>query len=260
MSQWIDDPYERYIGRWSRLVAPEFLGWLAMPSGLRWLDVGCGTGAVSSAILRSCDPASVRGCDPSEAMLPAVRSQITDPRASFDVADAQSLPYDDHAFNVVVSGLVLNFVPDLHRGIAEMVRVARPSGTVAAYVWDYAGEMQLLRHFWEAAIAVDQAAADLDEGRRFPICQHDALQTLFAQAGLAGVSAQAIDVPTEFRDFDDFWLPFLGGAGPAGSYAASLAPDSQLALREVLRSSLPIASDGSISLIARAIAVRGARV
>ena len=254
MTEWSGNPYERYIGRWSRLVAPEFLNWLDMSDGLRWLDVGCGTGALTTAILQHNEPASVRGCDPSEAMLP---SDSADGRASFRVADAQSLPYGDHEFDAIVSGLVLNFIPDVRKAMAEMIRVARPGGTIAAYVWDYAGEMQFLRRFWDAAAAVDPAAVELDEGRRFPLCNLEALRTLFLEVGLAGVGVHAIDVPTTFRDFDDLWQPFLGGAGPAGSYVVSLSSDRQEALRETLRASLPVVDDGSISLIARALAVRG---
>jgi SAM-dependent methyltransferase len=254
MSEWTGNPYEQYIGRWSRLVAPEFLRWLDMPRGLRWLDVGCGTGALTSAILQLSYPASVRGCDPSGAMLP---SASADGRVSFQVADAQSLPYADQEFDLIVSGLVLNFIPDASQAMNEMMRVARAGGTIAAYVWDYAGEMQLLRRFWDAAATVDPAAADLDEGRRFPLCSLEALQGLCRNAGLVEVSEQRIDVPTRFLDFNDLWLPFLGGAGPAGAYAVSLDPDKQAQLREALRTMLPIASDGSISLIARALAVRG---
>ena len=256
MTEWAGNSYERYIGRWSRRLAPEFLHWLHMPERLRWLDVGCGTGALTSAILQQCDPSSVRGCDPSDAMLP---SASADGRASFQVADAQSLPFADQEFDAVVSGLVMNFIPDASRAMREMVRVSRHGGTVAAYVWDYAGEMQLLRRFWDAAAAVDPAAIELDEGRRFPLCNLRRLKALFEEAPLANVGVQAIDIPTKFRDFDDLWLPFLGGAGPAGAYAVLLEPDKQAKLRETLRTTLPIADDGSISLIARALAVRGTK-
>jgi SAM-dependent methyltransferase len=254
MTEWSGNPYERYIGRWSRLVAPEFLEWLGMSDGLRWLDVGCGTGALTTAILQHHDPAGVRGCDPSAAMLP---SASADGRASFQVADAQDLPFDDDEFDVVVSGLVLNFIPDVSRAMSEMARVGRPASTIAAYVWDYAGEMQFLRRFWDAAASIDAAAVELDEGRRFPVCSLQRLKALFEEVPLANVRVQAIDIPTTFSDFDDLWQPFLGGAGPAGAYAVSLDADKQAELREALRKTVPIADDGSISLIGRALAVRG---
>jgi SAM-dependent methyltransferase len=150
-------------------------------------------------------------------------------------------------------------VPQPERVVAEMARAVRPGGAVAAYVWDYAGNMQLMRHFWNAAAALDPAAAQLDEGRRFPICHPDRLAELFRGAGLKGVAARPIDIPTDFRAFDDYWQPFLGGQGPAPSYAMSLSEERRAALRERLRGALPTAIDGSIPLVARAWAVRGAR-
>ena len=184
-------------------------------------------------------------------------SRVTDPRASFAVADAQALDRPDAAYDAVASSLVLNFLPDPARGAAEMRRVARPGGVVAGYVWDYAGEMQLMRRFWDAAAELDPEAADLDEGRRMAGCNPADLEALFSGAGLEEVETRAIDVPTVFADFDDYWSPFEGGQGPAPGYCVSLPPDRRAALRERLRETLPAASDGSISLVARAWAVRG---
>ena len=257
MIVWDGAAYEGYVGRWSRVVAREFLAWLAAPSGARWLDVGCGTGALSEAMLRDADPAEVVGCDPTPAMVSYARHHVGDGRASFQVADARSLPYGDGRFDVVVSGLVLNFIPSPERGLAEMTRVTRSGGAVAGYVWDYAGQMQLMRHFWDAAVALDPAARELDEGRRFPICRPDALDALFRAAGLGGVTVHAINIPTVFRDFDDYWLPFLGTAGPAANYAMSLPEEHRTALRDRIRGGLPFGSDGSVTLTARAWAVRG---
>jgi SAM-dependent methyltransferase len=254
---WDGAPYEAYIGRWSRVVARDFLSWLGVPRGGRWLDVGCGTGALSEAILRDASPAEVVGCDPTAVMVDYARQHVTDERATFQVADARSLPFTDGRFDLVVSGLVLNFIPSPEQGLAEMVRVAQAGGTVAAYVWDYAGEMQLMRHFWDAAVALDPVALDLDEGRRFPICQPAALETRFRDTGLADVVVSPIDIPTVFRDFDDYWLPFLGTAGPAANYATSLTEEHRSALRDRIRAGLPAAPDGSIPLMARAWAVRG---
>jgi hypothetical protein len=152
---------------------------------------------------------------------------------------------------------VLNFVPQPDEAVAEMRRVARPGATVAAYVWDYAGMMQLMRHFWNAAAALDSAAAELDEGKRFPVCAPQPLEHLFRVQGLKEVCTRAIDIVTHFRDFDDYWNPFLGGQGPAPGYAMSLSEDKRARLRERLRASLPAATDGSIPLVARAWAVRG---
>ncbi len=138
-----------------------------------------------------------------------------------------------------------------------MTRVTRTGGTVAAYVWDYAGKMELMRHFWDAAVALDPDAAALDEGLRFPICNSDALRRSFEQASLTDVTVTSIDVETRFRDFDDYWNPFLGGQGPAPTYCMSLDKTSRAALRDAIRQQLPIEDDGSIPLIARAWAIRG---
>jgi SAM-dependent methyltransferase len=249
--------YEPYVGRWSRLVARDFLRWLDAPGGQDWLDVGCGTGGLSETILRQAQPRSVRGVDSSAGFVEHARAHVADARAAFEVGDAQSLPVASAQFDAAVSGLVLNFVPKSDRAVQEMTRAVRPGGTVALYVWDYAGKMELMRYFWDAAAALDPKAAELDEGRRFPICRPDRLAELFGDAGLREVEAQTIDVATVFRDFDDYWTPFLGAQGPAPGYAMSLDEERRGALRERLRAALPAARDGSIALVARAWAVRG---
>lgn len=249
--------YEPYVGRWSRLVARELLAWVAVPAGKDWLDVGCGTGALAQTILERSDPKSVTGIDSSAAFLSHARAQVTSPRASFEMADAQALPFEAARFDAAVCGLVLNFLPQPPRAVAEMARVVRPGGLVAAYVWDYAGEMQLMRHFWSAAVELDEAATRLDEGRRFPLCQPEPLRALFEQGGLHAVELRAVDVPTHFRDFDDYWGPFLGGQGPAPGYAMSLSEERRSALRDRIRATLPVAKDGSIRLVARAWAASG---
>lgn len=253
------DAYEPYVGRWSRLVAAEFLDWLAVPPNARWLDVGCGTGALSEVILDHAAPHRVVGIDPAEPFLAFARSRIGNPGIEFRIGDACSLPVKDASFDAATAGLVLNFVRDPANAVAEMRRAVRPGGTVAVYVWDYAGEMQLMRRFWDAAVALDPAACELDEGRRFPICQPERLLALFKDANLTRAETRAIDVPTIFRDFDDYWSPFLGGQGPAPGYCVSISEDKRRALRETLRAELPTAPDGTISLSARAFAVRAHR-
>jgi len=249
-------PYERYVGRWSRKVAPEFLAWLGIPPRQRWLDVGCGTGALSAAIAERSTPASLDGVEPSEGFLKSAKENLGS-RAALHQGNAASIPLQDASVDVVVSGLVLNFVPDPRAALAEMSRVARGGGTIAAYVWDYAGKMQLMRFFWDAAVELDAGAAKMDEGLRFPLCRAEALSALFAGAGLRSVETAAIDVPTPFADFDDYWQPFLGGQGPAPAYAMSLDEAARTRLREAIRARLPARTDGSIALIARAWAVRG---
>jgi len=249
--------YEPYVGRWSRLVSRDFLAWLNTPTGLDWLDVGCGTGALTEAVGELCAPRRLTGVDPSEGFLDFARQRLNSVGAELQQADAQNLPFADSEFDRVVSGLVLNFVPDQPRAAAEMARVARPGGEIALYVWDYSGKMELMRYFWDAAAALDARARVLDEAQRFPICRPEPLRELFEAVGLAEVETRAIDVPTVFRDFDDYWTPFLGGQAPAPNYCMSLSEDARAALRERLGASLPTGSDGSIHLIARAWAVRG---
>ncbi|MBL8472842.1 MAG: methyltransferase domain-containing protein [Rhodocyclaceae bacterium] len=248
-------PYERYVGRWSRQVAPQFLSWLGLPAGRKWLDVGCGTGALSAAILDGCAPAAVAGVEPSDGFRNTAQENLAG-RAQLYPGNAASIPLADASVDVVVSGLVLNFVPDPPAALREMARVAGAGGCVAAYVWDYAGRMDLIRLFWDAAVALDAGAAALDEAPRFPMCRPEALQALFAGAGLREVSVTALDAATPFADFDDYWQPFLGGQGPAPAYVMSLAEAARGRLRERLRTSLPFLGDGSLQLTGRAWAVR----
>jgi SAM-dependent methyltransferase len=253
------DAYEPYVGRWSRLVARQFVAWLGVPPGLRWLDVGCGTGALSQVVLEQCAPAKLVGIDASDGFVAHARRHTADARAEFRTGDARALPVEDADFDVAVSGLVLNFVPDHGQAVAEMARAVRPPGVVAAYVWDYAGEMQMMRRFWDAAAALDPAARDKDEGIRFPLCRPEPLRGLFVGAGLADVQVRPIDIPTVFRDFDDYWVPFLGGQAPAPGYCMSLTEERRRALRDRIESLLPVEADGRIRLMARAWAVRGTR-
>jgi SAM-dependent methyltransferase len=250
------DPYERYVGRWSQRVAEEFLDWLDLPPSLRWLDVGCGTGALTAAIWTKCRPASIIGIDPSEGFLAKARARL-DGNALFRVAGALDIPLGNSEADVVVSGLVLNFVPDVFAGLAEMRRTAVAGGTIAAYVWDYAGKMELMRYFWDAASDLSQSARALDEGVRFPLCRPEALELAFRKASVSDIRVAPIEIPTRFQDFDDYWTPFLGGQGPAPTYAMSLDEGSRNQLRDRIRERLPMESDGSIALVARAWAIQG---
>ena len=250
-------PYEQYIGRWSRKAAPLFLAWLDQPPGKRWLDVGCGTGALTAAILDRCGPVSVVGVEPSEGFIKTAQQNLTG-KARFLAGNAAAIPLEGGACDVVVSGLVLNFIPALPVALAEMARVTVAGGTIAAYVWDYADGMEVIKHFWDAAVSLDPEAAPLHEGTRFPVCEPSALRAVFEQAGLTRVETTALDVTAAFSDFDDYWRPFLGGQGPAPAYAMSLSEEQRAALRRQLASSLSAASvGGPFSLRARAWAVRG---
>jgi SAM-dependent methyltransferase len=223
------DPYEQYVGRWSRRVAPGFLSWLGLATA-RKCKLGCGTGALCAAIVDHCSPASVAGVEPSEEFLETARKHLGK-RAALHQGSATAIPLDDASVDVVVSGLVLNFVPDQRAALTEMARVADSGGIIAAYVWDYAGKMELMRFFWDAAVELNPDASKLDEGIRFPLCRPDALVGLFSSAGLNAVDVTPIEIPTRFESFDDYWQPFLGGQGPAPAYAMSLPEPARAHLR-----------------------------
>jgi SAM-dependent methyltransferase len=255
------DSYELYVGRWSRALAPRFLDWARLPAGAAVLDVGSGTGALSEAVVKH-GARRLVGIDSSAAYVDHAAAQV--PRGSADVrfecGDAQNLPFADETFDAVVSGIALNFIPNPARAAREMRRVVKPGGLVALYVWDYAGRMELMRYFWDAAVTLDAAhAAPLDEGVRFPICNRGALTKLFLDAGFGKVETGYIDQPTIFRDFDDYWTPFLGGQAPAPGYCMSLSENQRAALRDLIRARLPVSPDGSIALIARAWTLRATR-
>jgi SAM-dependent methyltransferase len=254
------DAYEAYMGRWSRPAADACLSWLGLATGLTWLDVGCGTGALTQAILDTADPREVLGVDPSAEFVATAARQITDPRVRFAIGDARELPVRDGIYDAVIAGLVLHFVPEPGVAALEMARAARPGGTVAAYIWDFADERQFTRFFWQAATDLDPAAAAQSPGLQFALANSALLAALFESAGLQAVTVDAVTMPVVFRDLDDYWLPhLLGGSSPAQRYVASLGDTERTALRERLQSTLPIADDGSIPLTGRVWAVRGTK-
>ena len=251
------DAYEQYVGRWSRLVATEFLEWLDVKPGSTWGDVGCGTGVFTECILVKADPASIVATDRAPGFLRAAYSRHRDGRVQFSLGDALALAWQSNSLDAAVSGLVLNFVSGPQAMAAEMARVTRPGGVVAAYVWDYAGGMQMMRHFWDVAVEMHPHDSRLDQAERFPICQPEPLERLFQKVGLHAVTVRAIDIVTVFQDFEDYWIPFLGKQGAAPTYLASLDIAAQDRIRDALKARLPTAVDGSIRLNARAWAVQG---
>ena len=249
--------YDAYMGRWSRALARPFLAALAPPRQARWLEIGCGTGALTAAILETQDPAAVLACEPAQPLLDHARRHLTDPRVTFRLAASGTLPRDGTPCDVVVSSLVLNFLPDPLAAVREMAACARTGGVVAAMVWDYAGQMELLRYFWDTATGLDPAAASLDEGRRFPLCTPAKLAALWQTGGLEQVRTGAVTIATEFDGFADYWQPLLGGTGPAPAYVASLTPDRRTTLRAALQAALPAPVAGRLILQARAWTVEG---
>ena len=248
--------YERFMGRWSRLLADAMVRWLDPEPGTRWVDVGSGTGALTDALLRGAAPAEVVAVDPTAVFTEHARARLGDQRVVVRTGAAENLPLDSGTADHVVSSLVLNFLGDPVRALGEMVRVARPGGTVSCAVWDYAEGMQMLRVFWDAAVALDPEAAELDEAR-FPVCRPGALGEVFAAAGLGDVKLGELTVPTVFADVDDYWEPFLGGQGAVAGYLARLDGAALGALAEEVRRRLPVDDDGAVRLTARAWCARG---
>ncbi|MCB9454077.1 MAG: class I SAM-dependent methyltransferase [Anaerolineaceae bacterium] len=249
------DTYEQFMGRWSRETAALFLDWLQPEVNSAWLDVGCGTGALTGVIASRAQANLLVGVDLSLDFVHYASRRIPD--ATFFNASALVLPVCAGQFDFVVSGLALNFLPQPAQALREWVRAARSGGVIAAYVWDYAGKMEFLRYFWDAAVELDSRARPQHEGQRFPTCQPDALNQLWQEAGLRHIRVQALDVVTIFNDFDSYWKPFTAGNFPAPQYLASLDDEGREHLHSLLLSALPIKEDGSIHLIARAWAVSG---
>ena len=251
--------YDEWMGRWSRLLAREFLKWLSVPAGLRWIDVCCGSGVVTEAIVERNAPGSVVGVDASSGQISFAREHRAYPNVQFEIGDAMALAFPNSSFDMAVCGLGLNFIPSPSGALEEFDRVTRAGGTIAVYVWDYADGAIFLRKFWDAAAAVDGQAATYDQAHRFQICTQEGLRGLFEQANLEDVSLRALDIVTRFNSFDDYWEPLLTGQGSAPNYLATRDEATHTAIRERLRAALPANTQGAIELPARAWAIRGRR-
>jgi ubiquinone/menaquinone biosynthesis C-methylase UbiE len=251
------DPYEYFMGRWSRLVGQSFINWLSAKPEKKWLDVGCGTGALSEAVLSSKNPSALVALDQSEGFVNSVQQRLGK-SAHCEVGDAMDLSFQDSSFDYVISGLVLNFIPEPEKALREMKRVISPDGVVAVYIWDYSGKMEFLKYFWDAVVVLDPAASGLHEGTRFPDANAEGLYRLFEKAEFANTKVDSLEIETNFNNFDDYWKPFLGGQGPAPTYVLSLSESDRRRLRDTLHDSLPIQEDGSIPMIARAWAAKSA--
>ena len=248
--------YDRFIGRYGSSLGDELLQAVGVAPGMRVLDVGCGSGALAGRAARIVGAENVAAVDPSETFAEGARARV--PGADVRVGSAESLPFDDGEFDAVLAQLVVNFMSDAPRGVAEMTRVAKPGGVVAACVWDYAGEMRLLRSFWDAAAAVDSEAATRDEGRMMRYATPAELEPLWAGAGLERVTVTALEAEASYDDFEDLWEPFPTGVGPAGAFTASLPAERRDALREELRSRLGDPA-GPFTLTARAWCAHGVK-
>jgi ubiquinone/menaquinone biosynthesis C-methylase UbiE len=248
--------YEKFMGRWSNLIAKKFLDWLAVTPGKIWLDLGCGTGNLTKLILASNQPERVISIDSSSEFILQAKQTITNPNVQFKVGLAQALNLESKSVDVVVSGIMLNFVPDPEVALAEMIRVLKAGGTIGIFLWDYAEGMEMLRYFWDAAVELNNNAKEYDECIRFPLCKEGHLESLLQKTNLKKIETVPIEVTTIFKNFDDYWMPFLGNVGPAPSYTMSLSAKDRNRLKDKLRETLPIREDGSITLRARAWAIK----
>ena len=245
--------YERYMGRWSRAVGTVFLDWVAPSAGMRWLDVGCGTGAFTELVLDACSPAAVFAVDPSQAQIDHACRQAVARRADFRVADDQALPFPDGAFDVIASALVINFIPDRPRALAEMRRVGRPGGLVAGYVWDFAAERSPTSPM---RVGMRRIGAEVPTPAGVEDSSLDAFGSLFERVGFENVARRSIDVTVAFSDFDDFWRAQTPGFSPVTKTIAALPDTDRARLVEAVRAGLPVRPDGSFAYSARANAVK----
>jgi SAM-dependent methyltransferase len=243
------EAYDRHVGRYSRELARALIEAAGVQAGARALDVGCGPGALTRELVALLGADNVAAVDPSVSFVEASRQRL--PRVTIELGSAEALPFDDDAFDHALAQLVINFMTDPHVGVREMRRVTRAGGTVAAAVWDYAGEMTLLRRFWDAAVALDPSAGAHDEGRARPLCTPDGLRELWSATGLADVRVSSAVVAAGYDDFEDLWRPFERGVGPAGAFAAGLPADRRATLKAEVRRRLDI-PDGPFRLTARA--------
>jgi len=249
--------YERFMGRWSNLISQKFLRWLAVPPDRVWLDVGCGTGSLTKLILEKYEPKKIISIDSSNEFISYSKQSIINSNVHFQVGMAEELEIESNSVDAVVSGIMLNFVPQPKAVIAEMIRVAKPGGAIGIFVWDYSKGMEMLRYFWDAAVELNIKAKEYDEGIRFPLCQEGQLESLVKISDLKEVASTAIEERIIFKNFQDYWLPFLGNVGPAPGYAMNLGENDRHKLENILRESLPIKEDGTIPLMVKAWAVKG---
>jgi SAM-dependent methyltransferase len=251
------DAYDVFMGRWSRHLAPQFVQFAGVTDGADVLDVGSGTGALSAAVAAAVPSSRVVGVDPSAPFVAAAEAHHQGRRIRFEIGDAQHLQFEDASFDLTISQLILNFIPDPQKALREMTRVTRSGGTVAAAVWDYGEGMEMLRLFWDEATALVPDADRKDE-RHMPLCRRGELSTLWREHELQNVSEAPLTIETPFSSFEDYWSPFLKQQGPAGAFVASLPATKAEQLRLNLRQRLLTnGADGPLRLHARAWAVRG---
>jgi trans-aconitate methyltransferase len=245
--------YDSYVGRWSRLISADFLQWLQPQMNLNWLEVGCGTGSLTSEIVSRALPQRLLAIDKSDAYLASARSHIISPQVVLSNIDLGELPIEK--FDYITSGLVLNFLSAVEAKIECMLRYLKPGGSISAFVWDYAGHYQPMRIFWDAAKELNESAGKFDAGLKYPLCTQSNLTALFEGANLSNIRFTKIERIATFRDFDDYWLPIASAQGSVTDFLNTLGENKKEDLRALLKKRLPIALNGEIKLILSALAI-----
>jgi SAM-dependent methyltransferase len=249
--------YERFMGRWSRLLAPGFIAFAGIKNGDRVLDVGTGIGSIAAAVEAGMPASEIAGVDPSPGFIAYAQNAAKSARLRFEVGDAQALTFEDASFDHTLSALVMNFIPDHNKAIAQMRRVTRSGGTISASVWDYDAGMQMLRFFWDEAVALDPTVEPKDE-RHMKLSRQGQLGDLWRHAGLTNIKEEPLSIDQAFTSFNDYWEPFTKGAGPGGAFVVSLSEDRRAELEARMRMRLlGDRPDGPFTLTAKAWCVRG---
>ena len=249
--------YDKFMGRWSRQVATQFIDWVEAERELSWLDVGCGVGILAETVIKSCSPSVIVGADPLEKSIEAAKRHPDNKGIEFHIGDAENLPFEGAKFDVVISGLMIKFVANKLRAISEMKRVARPGSIIALYDWDMDSNMNTTRHFWEAVATMIPDRIEDPKTNRTLITEIDSIASLFEEAGIKAVEQNIISFTTLFRDLDDYWTPITNNSQNVGRFYKTMTEDEREAVHQRMTQTLPFNSDGSISFESRAVAIKG---
>lgn len=249
--------YNAYMGKWSEQIAKQFIKWLQPSDNALWLDVGCGTGALTKTIVHQASPELIYGLDPSADFISEAKTFVQSPQVNFLVGSGTDIAFNNNHFDYAVSALALNFMPNPQTAIQEISRVTKENGIIALYVWDYIDKMEWLRYFWSSAVALDKSASQYDEGVRFPICQPDNLKALFESCNLKDIELASLSIPAYFETFEAYWELLNIGNFPAPAYLKSLSKEKQTELKAHLQEAVPTQPDGLIYMATRAWAIRG---
>ena len=249
--------YDKFMGRWSRQVATQFIEWIGPEPHLSWLDVGCGTGTLAETVIKNCSPSLIIGTDPLKSSIAAAKLHPENKGVKFQIGDAQDLPFDQAKFDFVISGLMIKFVKDKVRAIGEMKRVTRPGGTIALYDWDMDSDMNTTRHFWDAVAAAIPERIESPQTRKTPMTEIGSIASLFELVRIKKVKQCIFSFTTQFQDLNDYWAPITKNSQNVGRFYKTMTGDEREAVYQQVKNTLPFNSDGSISFESRAVAIKG---